>query len=50
MTNLNQYVHNDLEANYGGSVTKEGEEGEIAEVKQQVAILEQRIEESQTGS
>jgi hypothetical protein len=50
MMNLNQYVHNDLETNSGGSVTKEGEDGEIAEIKQQIIILEQRIEESQTGS
>jgi hypothetical protein len=45
MTNLN--VHNELEANSGRSVTKEGE---IAEIKQQIVILEQRIEESQTRS
>jgi hypothetical protein len=50
MTNLNQYVYNELEANSRRSVTKEGEEGEIAEIKQQIVILEQRIEESQRGS
>jgi hypothetical protein len=47
MTNLNQYVHNELEANSGGSVTKEGE---IAEIMQQIVILEQRTEEPQEGS
>jgi hypothetical protein len=31
MTNLNQEVHNGLETNSWGSVTKEGEGGEIAD-------------------
>jgi uncharacterized protein YicC (UPF0701 family) len=37
----------EIEANSGGSVTKEGE---IAGIKQQIVILAQRIEESQTRS
>jgi hypothetical protein len=39
---------NEVEAKSRGSGAQKGEEGELAEMKRQIIVLEQRIEESET--